>query len=79
MVLLSGCATSIITPELETQVGVEMAYQVRDQIGFYPDDSVNRYVASVGKRLVEALGSSPYTFRFAGAVLSISPGGCWHR
>jgi predicted Zn-dependent protease len=63
--LLGGCATSIISPELEDQVGTEMAYQVQDQIGLYPDEPLHAYVNAVGERLVQALGPSPYTFRFA--------------
>ena len=64
-VLLTACATTVITPEVEDQWGEQMSAQVAQQIGIYQDPQLNAYVASVGQRLVRALGETPYTFRFA--------------
>jgi predicted Zn-dependent protease len=63
--LLSSCATSIITPEIEGEMGSEMSVQVMDQIGHYADAELEAYVNNVGQRLVAGLGETPYTFRFA--------------
>ena len=63
--LLSGCATTVITPEIEERVGSEMSVQVRDQIGLYADPELDAYLQGVAARLVTALGPTPYTFRFA--------------
>ena len=63
--LVNGCATTVITPELEEELGNEMSVQVKDQIGLYADAELDRYLQSVGDRLVKALGATPYTFRFA--------------
>ncbi|MEP1596254.1 MAG: M48 family metalloprotease [Halieaceae bacterium] len=65
LTLVSGCATTVITPELEEELGTEMSVQVKDQIGLYADADLDRYLQSVGNRLVAALGATPYTFRFA--------------
>ena len=65
LTLVSGCATTVITPELEEELGNEMSMQVKDQIGLYSDADLDRYLQSVGSRLVIALGATPYTFRFA--------------
>ncbi len=65
LLLVSGCATTVITPELEEELGSEMSVQVRDQIGLYGDPALESYVQRVGERLVAALGPTPYTFRFA--------------
>lgn len=63
--LLSGCATTVITPEIEETLGSEMSVQVRDQIGLYIDPELDAYLQDVAARLVTALGPTPYTFRFA--------------
>jgi predicted Zn-dependent protease len=63
--VLSACATTIITPEIEGELGSEMSVQVRDQIGLYGDVGLTGYVQTVGQRLVDALGETPYTFQFA--------------
>jgi predicted Zn-dependent protease len=65
LALQSACVTSVITPEQETQAGSAMSQQVADQIGLYDDPALERYVDSVGQRLVDALGESPYTFQFS--------------
>ena len=53
--LLSGCATTVITPEIEEKLGSEMSVQVRDQIGLYADPELDAYLQGVGERLVTAL------------------------
>jgi len=63
--LLLGCATAVITPELETRTGAAMSQQVADQIGLYRDADLERYLDNVGQRLVMALGETPYSFQFA--------------
>jgi predicted Zn-dependent protease len=63
--LLAGCITTVVSPELETAAGTDMSQQVAEQIGLYQDPVLNRYVDSVGQRLVSNLGDTPYTFRFA--------------
>ena len=62
---LSGCATTVITPEMESEYGEEMSRQVEGQMGLYDDPGLANYVNSVGQRLVANLGHTPYTFRFA--------------
>ncbi|MEH6586643.1 MAG: M48 family metalloprotease [Halioglobus sp.] len=62
---LTGCATSVVSPEQETKAGTAMSQQVNDQIGLYIDPELERYVDSVGQRLVTGLGESPYKFQFA--------------
>ena len=62
---LSACVTTVVTPEQETQAGSAMSQQVADQIGFYMDPGLERYLDAVGQRLVDALGESPYQFQFA--------------
>ena len=62
---LSACVTTVVTPEQETKAGTAMSQQVADQIGFYMDPGLERYLDSVGQRLVDALGESPYKFQFA--------------
>ena len=63
--MVSGCATTVITPELEEELGNEMSVQVREQIGLYADADLDDYLQRVGSRLVASLGPTPYTFRFA--------------
>ena len=65
LLLASSCATTVITPELEEELGSEMSVQVQDQIGLYSDPALESYLQRVGARLVAALGPTPYTFRFA--------------
>jgi predicted Zn-dependent protease len=62
--LLSACATSVITPELEDQYGTQMSLQVESQMGLYSDQELEDYVRSVGNRLVASLNNTPYRFRF---------------
>jgi predicted Zn-dependent protease len=62
---LSGCATAVITPEMESEYGGEMSRQVEDQMGLYDGPGLDAYVNSVGQRLVASLGPTPYTFRFS--------------
>lgn len=61
---MSGCVTSIITPEVEEALGSQMSVQVEEQAGLYVDDELNAYVDAVGARLAAALEPGPYTFRF---------------
>ena len=63
--LVGGCVTTVVSPELETAAGTAMSQQVADQIGLYQDPVLARYVDSVGQRLVSELGDTPYKFRFA--------------
>ena len=63
--LLFACATAVISPEDESEYGVEMSHQVENQIGLYNDAELTQYVSSVGQRLVNSLGETPYTFHFA--------------
>ena len=63
--LLSGCATSVITPEVEEAMGTEMSVTVENQIGLYRQEPLESWVQAVGQRLVAKLGPTPYTFRFA--------------
>jgi len=65
LTMLGGCATAVITPEVEEAMGAEMSVSVENQIGLYRQLSLESYVSAVGNRLVEALGPTPYTFRFA--------------
>ena len=62
---LSGCATAVITPEMESEYGGEMSREVEDQMGLYDGSSLDAYINSVGQRLVASLGPTPYTFRFS--------------
>ncbi len=62
---LTGCATAVISPEQETSAGSAMSEQVANQIGLYDGPALERYVDSVGQRLVASLGETPYTFHFA--------------
>lgn len=65
LLALSACVTTVVTPEQETEAGTAMSQQVADQIGFYMDPELERYLDAVGQRLVDALGESPYKFQFA--------------
>lgn len=65
LLVMSGCATTVITPEVEEAMGTEMSVSVENQIGLYRQLSLESYVSTVGNRLVEQLGPTPYTFRFA--------------
>jgi predicted Zn-dependent protease len=62
---LVGCATTVVTPETEGQLGAVMSQEVDQQIGRYYDPQLSAYVDAVGKRLVAAGEPTPYTFRFA--------------
>ncbi|KAA1194280.1 M48 family metalloprotease [Pseudohalioglobus sediminis] len=62
--LLSACVTSVVSPEMEQEAGAAMSQQVADQIGLYDDPALQRYLDTVGQRLVQALGETPYQFRF---------------
>jgi predicted Zn-dependent protease len=62
--LLLGCATAVISPKTEEQVGAQMSQQVQQQIGHYYDPALTSYVDAVGKRLVAAGEPGPYTFHF---------------
>lgn len=62
---LTSCATAVVSPEQETSAGEAMQHQVADQIGFYMAPELERYLDSVGERLVSALGETPYSFQFA--------------
>jgi predicted Zn-dependent protease len=63
-VLVSACATAVISPEMEGQLGSEMSREVEEQIGLYADPELEAYVKAVGLRLVAELGATPYTFKF---------------
>jgi predicted Zn-dependent protease len=63
--VLTSCATSVVTPEQETDAGAAMQQQVADQIGLYMAPELERYLDNVGQRLVDALGETPYSFQFA--------------
>ncbi|AQA19519.1 hypothetical protein BST95_16030 [Halioglobus japonicus] len=62
---LSGCITTVITPEAETSAGQAMSQQVSEQIGLYHDPALTAYVNKVGQRLASHLVDTPYTFNFA--------------
>ena len=62
---IGGCATSVITPEVEEAMGTEMSVAVENQIGLYRQQPLESWVKAVGDRLVAELGPTPYTFRFA--------------
>ena len=64
LLLLTGCATSVVSPEQETEAGNAMSLKVADQIGVYHDPELAQYLESVGQRLVNSLGETPYTFQF---------------
>lgn len=64
LLLLSGCVTSVVSPEQETQAGSAMSQKVADQIGVYNDPALAQYLESVGQRLVQSLGETPYRFHF---------------
>lgn len=63
-ILLSACATSIITPELEQELGSQISAEVEEQMGLYQDPDLRGYVQAVGSRLVAALPETPYRFHF---------------
>ena len=62
--LLAGCATAVISPEVEEQIGTRMSQEVAEQEGLYLSPSLTAYVEAVGMRLVAAGDPGPYTFRF---------------
>jgi predicted Zn-dependent protease len=63
--VLAGCGgTGAITVEDEQQAGADAARQLEEQVGIYPGEFLTNYVDSVGRRLVAALGDTPYYFRF---------------
>ncbi|TDG12120.1 hypothetical protein E2F43_17370 [Seongchinamella unica] len=62
---LSACVTSVVTPEQETRAGSSISQQVADQIGLYMDPELERYLDTVGQRLVDSLEQTPYQFQFA--------------
>jgi predicted Zn-dependent protease len=64
LLVTGGCATSIITPELEQELGSHISAEVEQQIGLYDDPPLTRYLQNVGNRLVAALSASPYRFHF---------------
>ncbi|MEP5569558.1 MAG: M48 family metalloprotease [Halioglobus sp.] len=53
-----------MSPEQETEAGSAMSQKVADQIGVYNDPDLAQYLESVGQRLVNSLGETPYTFQF---------------
>ena len=62
---LAGCGgTGAITVEDEKQAGAMAARQLEEQVGIYPGEFLTNYLDSVGRRLVSALGDTPYFFRF---------------
>jgi predicted Zn-dependent protease len=61
----TGCATTVVTPATEGQMGAAMSQQVQQQIGHYYDPALSSYVDAVGKRLVAAGAPTPYEFHFA--------------
>lgn len=63
--VLVGCATTVISPEMEGELGEGMSHEVENSIGLYRDPELAAYVSKVGERLVAALGATPYTFHFA--------------
>jgi len=62
---LSACVTSVVTPEQEARAGNSISQQVADQIGLYMDPELERYLDTVGQRLVDSLEETPYQFQFA--------------
>ena len=56
--LLGGCATAVITPEVEEAIGTEMSVTVANQIGLYRQQPLEAWVAAVGERLVAELGAT---------------------
>ncbi len=65
LLILAGCATTVVTPQHEESAGNAMSQQVADQIGLYQDPELSSYVDAVGQRLARELGATPYTFHFA--------------
>jgi predicted Zn-dependent protease len=62
---LAACGgTGAITIEDEQQAGADAARQLEEQVAIYPGEFLTKYVDSVGRRLVAALGDTPYFFRF---------------
>lgn len=62
---LAACGgTGAITLEDEQQAGADAARQLEEQVGIYPGEFLTNYIDSVGRRLVAALGDTPYYFRF---------------
>jgi len=65
LLVLVGCGgTGAITVADEQQAGAEAARELEKQIGVYPGEFLTSYIDSVGRRLVAALGDTPYYFRF---------------
>jgi predicted Zn-dependent protease len=62
---LTACITAVVTPEQEAKAGSAMSQQVAEQIGLYQDPVLASYLEAVGRRLVAALGTTPYQFQFA--------------
>ncbi len=62
--MMSACATSIITPELEQELGSQISAEIEAQMGLYQDPDLRGYVQAVGSRLVAALPDTPYRFHF---------------
>ncbi len=48
----------------DKKMGAEAALQVEQSIGIYNDSTLTDYVSQIGKRLVDALGESPFEFQF---------------
>ena len=48
----------------EKQTSVEVAWQVKEQIGIYPAEFLTTYVDAIGRRLVTGLESTTSSFRF---------------
>lgn len=48
----------------DQQLGEKSAKQVEMMMGLYPDSVVNDYVDRIGSRLTNALGPSPFEFKF---------------
>jgi predicted Zn-dependent protease len=62
--ILSGPDASGQDLSMDRKMGAEAALQVEQMIGIYPDSALTAYVNAVGHRLVDALGNTPFNFRF---------------
>ncbi len=60
---LAACA-SLPSTEVDRQIGQETAKSVEEQIGLVDDKALNEYLERVGQRVVAALPSRQFTYRF---------------
>jgi predicted Zn-dependent protease len=63
-VLLMGAAPQLVSVNQEVQIGREAQQQIKQQVPTVPDATVNRYVDSVGARLVRQAAGPRYPYSF---------------